>query len=323
MTQINSIPTIDLSTLWDDNSGIKYVALQLKEKFASIGFAYLINHGIPQELIDAIFQESKRFHALPLEIKLKVKQNQQLRGYFPNNTHQSRVSTEGSAAKPNQVESFLIGFEVEETHPDYKDGLYLAAQNQWPENLPGFKNTLYQYREAMLNLSHRLVTAFVLALGITPYELEKLFIDPAYLLRLLHYPAQEINVAPDQFGLAPHTDASFMTILAQDSLGGLEAKLDDGQWVHVPYKPNTLVLNSGIILQQLTNDIFRAIPHRVINRSSKQRYSIPFFFNTNMHSMIEPLDCCITKENPAQYAPIMYGDYLLNRTQTNYGVGKR
>jgi isopenicillin N synthase-like dioxygenase len=175
----------------------------------------------------------------------------------------------------------------------------------------------------MLKLCHRLVKAFSIALGMESNGLDKLFIAPSFYYWLHYYPEQEGEITEDQFGLAPHTDFSFMTILAQDKVGGLEVKLNDGQWVDAPYIPNTFVLNAGNVLKKMSNDLFNAVPHRVVNRSNKARYSIPFFFDPNMYSIVKVLESCITLENPAKYVPFMYGDDLIERTKGHYGVGKR
>lgn len=324
MVKHNEIPTVDLQPLQDGSrTGTENVAEQLKERFASVGFAYLVNHQVPESLIDSVFKEAMRFHDLPLEAKLKIKHNDAYRGYMPYKSSQTKVSTEGTATKPNLVDSFVMMFEVDETHPDYQERLYLAGPNQWPENLPGFKEVVCQYRDTMLKLSYQLIKAFSVALGMEPNALDHLFADPTYFLRLQHYPAPEGTISKDQFGIAAHTDAGFVTMLSQDTIGGLEVRLGDGRWVGVPYVPNTFVLNAGAMLQRLSNDIFRAVPHRVINQSNKTRYSVPFFFDTNTHAMIEVLKSCVTSEHPAKYSPIMYGEYLLDRIQGNYGVGKR
>lgn len=322
---LNNIPTIDLKPLLTDNlDGVIEISNQLKSDFAKHGFAYLVNHGIKKDLIETIFKEAHRFHSLPIEEKLKIKHNDAFRGYLPNKSSQIKMSTEGVATKPNLIDSFTIMFEVDENHPDYKECLYFAGPNQWPNNLPGFKEVICQYRDAMMHLSYKLIHAFSIALGMDMHGLDKMFVDPTYFLRLQHYPAQVENFSEDQFGLAPHTDAGFMTILAQDPvIEGLKIKSIDDQWINVPYVPDTLVLNAGYMLQRLSNDKFRAVPHSVINKSSQDRYSVPFFFDTNMHVVIEPLKSCITSESPAKYPPIMYGEYLVDRLQGNYGLGKR
>ncbi len=320
----HTIPTIDLAPLRDGScAGIANVGWQLKQLFAPIGFAYLANHPVSELLIESIFNEAKRFHALPLEAKMKIKHNDAFRGYMPNKSSQLKVSTEGSATKPNLVDSFVMMFEVDESHPDYKDRLYLAGPNQWPEDLPGFQEIICHYRDAMLKLSAQLIRAFSVSLGMTQNDLDPLFADPTYFLRLQHYQGQEASIDNNQFGIAPHTDAGFMTILSQDTVGGLEVKFSDGEWVSVPYVPNTFVLNAGAMLPRMTNDLIRAVPHRVINRSAQARYSVPFFFDTNTHAMIEVLKACITPERPAKYPPAMYGELLMDRIQGNYGVGKR
>ena len=149
MSTINTIPTIDLQSLWDGSQeGLENIAKQLKQEFSTVGFAYLINHGISEALRNAVFKEARRFHDLPLETKLTIKHNDCFRGYMPNQSSQIKVSSEGIATKPNWVDSFVIMFDADENHPDYKEGLYFAGPNQWPENLPGFKEVVCQYRDA-------------------------------------------------------------------------------------------------------------------------------------------------------------------------------
>jgi isopenicillin N synthase-like dioxygenase len=212
--------------------------------------------------------------------------------------------------------------EVAEDHPDYAEGLYFAGPNQWPDNLPGFREVVCRYRDEMLRLSQQLLRVFALALRTTPEVLAPLFVDPNYFLRVQHYPPAAPTLTEDQFGLAAHVDASFFTLLAQDEIGGLEIRLDNGEWIKAPYHPNSFIINSGVMLERLSNNHFRAVPHRVLNHSQHERYSIPFFFDPNMHATIAVLESCTKQNHPAQYPPIIYGEYLLNRIQGNYGLGK-
>ena len=80
-----------------------------------------------------------------------------------------------------------------------------------------------------------------------------------------------------------------------------------------PFMPGTLVINIGDLFQRWTNDVYTSNPHRVINRSGKERYSIPMFFNLDYNSMVSCLPTCQSPSNPAKYAPIKSGDYLLSR----------
>jgi isopenicillin N synthase-like dioxygenase len=314
MKTFEHIPQLDLSPLWDDSDdGLERVANIVKDIYTTVGFSYLINYQIPKEVTESIYLASKRFHALPLDVKMKIKQNRFFRGYVP-------VEVSNEAGKHgNQNEAFVITYEVPEDHPDYKNGTYMAGPNQWPEGLPDFKETVICYRDHMLKLAKKLVAVFSIALGLGPNGLDKYFYNPTYVLRLQCYPKQLKKIPDNLYGLAPHTDYGLFTILSQASGEGLEVESINGEWLSVPYVPNTLVLNSGDTLKRLSNNTFRSNPHRVVNRSTKERLSIPFFFEPDMHSIIEVLPNYISEDHPPQYSPIKYGDYLVDRLQGDFG----
>lgn len=309
------IPQLDLSPLWNDSDrGLEQVANTIKGIYTTIGFSYLINHQIPKEITESIFVASRKFHTLPLDAKMKIKQNRSFRGYVS-----IEIPDEAGKKHGNQNEAFVMTYEVPEDHPDYKNGTYLAGPNQWPEELPDFKETVIIYRDHMLKLAEKLVTVFSMALGLEPNGLNKFFVNPTYVLRLQRYPEQPDQIPENLYGLAPHTDYGLFTILSQGNAEGLEVKSKNGEWLSVPYMPDTLVLNSGDTLKRLSNNVFRSNPHRVVNRSKKERFSIPFFFEPNMHSIINVLPNYVSEDYPSQYLPIKYGDYLVDRLQRDFG----
>src|SRR5437762_9197551 len=83
----------------------------------------------------------------------------------------------------------------------------------------------------------------------------------------------------DQFGSAPHTDYGIITVLAQDNSGGLQVRPRGGDWIDAPPMHNTVVLNVGDMLARWTNNRFVSTPHRVINRSGRDRHSLPYFLD--------------------------------------------
>lgn len=319
---MNDIPTIDLTPVWDSSKGMQQVAQQIHDVYTSIGFAYIINHKVPKKIIQQAFQAAYDFHALPLEHKMAIKQNDCFRGYVPINASQLKISTQGEARRPNQMESFVMAFEVDKANSDYQKGTYLAGPNQWPNGLVNFKHKVLAYRDAMLDLSYQLIQLFSLALGCHRGDLDRYFLDPTYILRLQHYPPQN-NLDRNTYGLAPHTDYGFLSLLAQSEVEGLQVKHPKKGWLTVPYREDALVMNTGDILKRWSNNTFLSTPHRVINQSDQPRYSIPFFFDPNRHAQIEVLANHTREgENPI-YPSIKYGDYLLERIQGNYGVGKK
>ncbi|PIQ44163.1 MAG: 2OG-Fe(II) oxygenase [Gammaproteobacteria bacterium CG11_big_fil_rev_8_21_14_0_20_46_22] len=323
MKHQETIPQINLSPLWNDpKTGIETVARDVRKAYTTLGFAYLTNHNIPKEIIQLGFDAAKEFHALPLDSKMTIKQNDCFRGYVPMNASTLRVSTEGSARKPNQLDAFVMGFEPEKNSTDYQHGLYFSGDNQWPADLPNFKLKLERYRDAVLELAMQFLQVLSIAMGMPKDHLNQFFAPPTYWLRLQHYPEQPKHIPENQFGIAPHSDYGCFTLLAQNDVEGLEVKHPEGHWITVPHIPNAFILNTGDMTKRWSNDTFLSTPHRVINRSGKERYSIPFFVEPNMHAIVDPLTSCISEEKPKLHEPVMYGDHFMNRIQGNYGLGK-
>ena len=120
------------------------------------------------------------------------------------------------------------------------------------------------------------------------------------------------------FGSAPHTDYGFVTILCQDDSGGLEVRRKDGTWLAAPPLPGTWVVNVADMLSRWTNGRWQSTPHRVTNLSGGDRYSCPYFFDMSMDSIVEVLPTCQGPAQPAQWPPVRYGDYLMERLDKNY-----
>lgn len=137
---------------------------------------------------------------------------------------------------------------------------------------------------------------------------------PIAQLRLLHYPAQEPGL-----GIGAHCDYECFTLLEPGNVGGLQIR--HGQrWLDVELVPDTFVVNLGEMLARWTNDIFKATPHRVLNITGLERYSIPCFFGTNYDARIECLPTCSDPDRPARYEPIQAGEYLAQRLNEVYGT---
>ena len=116
----------------------------------------------------------------------------------------------------------------------------------------------------------------------------------------------------------PHSDSGAFTILWQDDSGGLEVRNGAGDWVGATPIPNTLVVNIGNIMQYWSNGRFTATTHRVINRSGRERYSIPFFVNPDPSTMIRPL-----VDTHEQGFPLFnYGDYQLDLWRKTFPVAE-
>ncbi len=130
------------------------------------------------------------------------------------------------------------------------------------------------------------------ALGMPAEHFAPFFADEAHInLRFLHYPPQDI-ADDEQFGQGPHTDNSFITILARTEVPGLAVRLPSGEWLAPPLIPGTFLVNLGNMMKRWSNDRFLSTPHAVLNESGTDRYSIAFFYSPNVATRIECLPSC-------------------------------
>lgn len=314
----DEIPVLDLGPYRAGQEGaLATLAAQLRNAFEHVGFYFISNHGVPQPLIDRIFAEAERIHALPLEEKLALKFNEHNLGYLPLQGGTTRHSDLNKDNKPNLNESFFVKRDLPADHPDVVSGKRFRGANKWPANLPGFRDTVNEYCKVMEALAKSLLPIYAVALDMAPDAFDAAFADPQYTLRLAHYPQQRPDVA-NEFGVAPHTDTSFMTLLAQNRIPGLSVRLQSGEWIDAPALEGTFLVNGGDMLRRWTNKRFLATPHRVINRSGRERYAIPFFFACSIDHVMECLPTCRDAENPPQFPPTTYMQYMTWYQSRNY-----
>lgn len=312
------IPIIDIKNLYSDvPSETDSIADDFIEAYSSLGFSYITNHGIDNQIISDVFDASKEFHSLPLREKNKIALNELHRGYIAIDTSTDITSDLAEVKKPNQSESFMMMREAGPDDPDVKNGSYLTGANVWPNQPMKFKERVTKYANEMTKLCDRLTLIILKALGIPKRQYQNLFQRPTIWLRLLHYPPQTLP-DKDLYGSAPHRDFGAITVLAQDHVGGLQVQSPQGDWLDVPELPNSFVVNVGNMLHRLTNGLLISTPHRVINKSGSERYSCPFFYDPNINAVIKPQGNGVSSSNPEKFEPIIYGDYLKHELTSTY-----
>ena len=313
------IPVLDAGPYLAGAPGALHrLAAGLRAAEEEVGFYYLTGHGIEEGLIDRVFAMAARFHALPLNAKMALEQNRHNVGYMPVRGSVTRANAlDGIARKPNVVEAFFIKRDLPPDHADVVSGKRFRPANLWRADLPGFRATCVAYCEAMEGLARHLLPVYATALEVPAEFFDAAFAEPMYTLRLSHYPPVE-GYAADEFGIAPHTDTSFLTLLAQNEVPGLEIRRPDGTLIEAPVVPGAFVVNSGDLQRRWTNGRFLSTPHRAVNRGEHERYAIPFFFDCHADHRIECLPSCTGPDNPPRYPPITYSEYMDQFTRANY-----
>lgn len=318
-----AIPVVDLSPLADGERGRAAVADAVLEAYGTVGFAYLIGHGVASELIDDVFAAAREFHGLPLERKMAIELDANHRGYIPIATSTDRSSTLANVTKPNQSASFMM-MNDDPSGDAAAAGTYLAGPNQWPD-LPGFRHAVERYHAALCQLGARIMSIVELALvpGTTSNSpahgvIGAAFTAPTTWLRLVHYPPVAADAEDDLYGSAPHRDFGCITLLAQDEVGGLQVADPHGAWIDVPPRRDAFVMNVGDMLHRWSNGRLLSTPHRVINRTGRERYSVPFFYDPGMATVIEPLPSCVDSHDPARFEPIEFAAFVRAELTTSY-----
>jgi len=172
------------------------------------------------------------------------------------------------------------------------------------------------YFAAMSAVGARLMRGMALSLNLEETALDSFTHRPLATLRLLHYPPSRPDV-PDEMGAGAHTDFAGLTLLLQDEVGGLQVKSDTG-WIEAPPIPGAYIVNLGDMIARFTNDRYRSTLHRVINRSGRERYSVPFFYTGKPDFEVRCVPTCLDVGQTPKYPPILVEDHLKSMYAKTY-----
>ncbi|MFE8601477.1 2-oxoglutarate and iron-dependent oxygenase domain-containing protein [Archangium violaceum] len=325
------VPVIDVRALVDSSSTLaerQAVAEQMGAACRQSGFFYVVGHGVDEALQRRLETASRRFFALPVEEKLAIRMARggaAWRGYFP-------VGGELTSGRPDRKEGLYFGTELGPEHPLVRAGTPLHGPNLFPQEPSSLREAVLDYLAALTRLGHSLMGGIALSLGLEEDHFSAgSMADPLVLFRIFNYPPGPDTAEDGQpaWGVGEHTDYGVLTLLEQDEAGGLQVKSRaDGEvrWIDAPPIPGSFVCNIGDMLDRMTRGVYRSTPHRVLNRSGRDRLSLPFFFDPGWNAEIRPLEApalrdTTTAEDAHQRWDQRsvhtfqgtYGDYLLGK----------
>src|SRR2546425_2829349 len=316
------IPVIDLGPYLAARPGASTAAAaELDRALRDVGFFVVVNHGIRQALIDDTFAEARRFHAQPMDAKLTLRMNEHNNGYMMLGRYAVWTSDVNANDKPDLNEAFFVKRERGPDDPLVRARRRFAGPNQWPANLPGFREAVLAYTDAVDTLGRKILPLCATALDLPPDVFDGAFAESQFSFRLTHYPP--VAAEANQFGIAPHTDANFMTFLAQSEVPGLQVRTPDGAWVDVPYVPGSFAVSSGDMMQRWPNHRFKSTAHRALPPLGRHRYAIPYFMGPHLDTVIECLPTCQDPDTAPKFPPITYADYLHWWYDTNYDAKRQ
>jgi isopenicillin N synthase-like dioxygenase len=267
---------IDVSALVHGEAGRHAVAAEIGAACAEAGFFYITGHGVDESLQRTLERTSREFFAQDLTTKQEIRMalgGRAWRGYFS------------------------VGDELTSGRPDLKEGLYFGAElpagerplhgpNLFPAHPAELRDTVLDYLSALTALGHTLMRGIALSLELPEDHFATHYTaDPLILFRVFNYPA---TTEPAGWGVGEHTDYGLLTILKQDTNGGLQVRTPTAGWIDAHPIPGTFICNLGDMLERLTGGRYRSTPHRVLPQSTRDRLSWPFFFDPGFDAVIGP-----------------------------------
>ena len=320
---LTTVPVIDITPFLEGSAnGKRAVAQQVDRACTSIGFFTIVGHGVPEPLVERMYNASRAFFDLPLEEKLKVKRPrpEQARGYIGVGDENLAYSLDTKNIT-DLKEFFTIGpvdvpddeyYRRPEAYPSF-------APNIWPARPEGFRETWTEYYRVMERVAWVIMRIFALALDLP----EEFFWDKIDrhigAIRVLNYPDQPTRPKPEQFRAGAHTDYGAVTILkAENAPGGLQVLNRQSEWRDVATAPGSFICNIGDLMMRWTNDRWVSTLHRVVNPPPdavlrSRRQSIVFFLQPNYDAVIECLPSCCGPDNPPKYGPVTSGAHRFEK----------
>lgn len=271
------------------------------------GFFLLAGHGL-DELIDRTWQETHRFFSAPARVKQEIRRNEnQGLGWYDRELTKRRRDCK-------EVFDFMA-----------PRGPIGESQNRWPDELPGFREKLTDFFEAFSKLAEEALRLVHAALA-SPRGVAERHPGsaPTSTVRLNHYPVGD-PVPDDQRAALPelgetalghHTDPGVLTLLLQDETGGLQAHSREGDWIDVAPRRGSIVVNLADALQVWSNDRYRAAVHRVVPMTERARYSIPYFYNPELETVIQPIP--ELGGGAPRYRPFTWREFIQARVEDNF-----
>jgi len=286
------IPIVDLLSLGlgteePTEQDMKEVGKELVDAFSDIGFVYIKDHGIPDETVASVNDQSEDFFEMSDSVKKEYTRGvTDIQGY--TGLAQEKLSTNGR-------KELRESFDVNDKEGAFPDDL-----------LPQFRSSVIELVDKLMDLTRRMLTALEHGMDLPKGHLvdchDGMFKGAnATTMRILYYPPIQAQANPKEGGeegetrCAAHTDYGTLTILHQDTTGGLEVKDCCGDWVEAQPMEGALLVNVGDLLQKWTRGRLQATVHRVqitkeSLQSSKARRSIAFFVHPDNSTLISALD---------------------------------
>ncbi|MGF1596548.1 MAG: isopenicillin N synthase family dioxygenase [Acidimicrobiales bacterium] len=278
------------------------------------GFVYT-SHDLSEDLLDTAYGMLEQFFSLPLERKQTAAvpgTNGQV-GYTG-----LMVETAASSETPDWKEMLNWGARIPDGHPLQRKYPYRYHGPRLPDDLvPGITEVLLRFYDRVLELQRRFLRIIAVGIGCHESFFDRMTTNGTTLCRAIHYPAMELAPGDRHVWAAEHGDINLITALPRATARGLQVRVGDGdgdgcRWIDAIPPDDRVIINTGIMLEHLTNGAIPQGIHRVVADPAQpgERYSVVQFCHPTPWTILAPVASCVGPEQPQRFAPIEAGDLL-------------
>ncbi|KAJ6711750.1 2-OXOGLUTARATE (2OG) AND FE(II)-DEPENDENT OXYGENASE SUPERFAMILY PROTEIN [Salix purpurea] len=202
-----------------------------------------------------------------------------------------------------KIPGFPEGLGIE--YATKKEECQKFASLMWPDGNEKFCEVIHSFTKIISELHQMVVRMLFESYGIKK-DYEPLISSTNYLLRLLKYGRSlgETNV-----GFKAHMDKTFLTLLYQNPVKGLEIRTKEGEWItYEPSSPTSFAVIAGDVCMAWSNDRIKSSYHRVVVNSAEDRYALGLF--TFLDGVVQVPEELVDDEHPLQYKPFEHQKLL-------------
>jgi isopenicillin N synthase-like dioxygenase len=314
---VQNIPVVDLTAWASGGAARQGFVNTVGSALSDTGFFAVRNHGVTDALMKQAYDSARAFFHLPPEVKASyhhpAKKGQ--RGFTGFGKEHAKDSN-----APDLKEFWQVGRpDVPDDHPVHR----LFGPNFWPTEVPEFGHTFIELYRHLEKLGGILLEAAAEYIDEPALQFREMTTDSDTIVRVLYYPPVAGSVPKGAVRSAAHEDINLITLLSGATAEGLELKRHDGTWMPIHTGFDTIVVDAGDMLQNVTNGLYKSTTHRVVNPgdSSSERFSIPCFIHARSDVDLGPLPSCIARTGgQAKYRSLTAGEYLEQRLR-EIGLG--
>jgi isopenicillin N synthase-like dioxygenase len=313
-----TIPVVDLKDYQGSKAQKERFIQEMGDALKNIGFFAIQNHGVDYRLIEKAYQLSGAFFDLPENTK-KNYEDVALKGQR-GFTSFGREHAKGQKA-PDLKEFWHVGRELASNHRLYD----VYPKNFWPMEIPEFKEVMIELYRQLDVCSLHLLEACSIYIGENPDLLPGMARDGNTILRVINYPEVPVDRDPTSIRAGAHEDINFITLLCEATAGGLELLQRDGSWLPIHALKGQIIVDTGDMLQNLTNGLFKSTTHRVVNpdNSRERRFSMPYFVHPRSEVELAPLPRSVAMTGGVKKYPDINSHEYLQQRLREIGLGAK